>query len=582
MTGKRTALIAGGVAAGAIAAGAVGRTVLRRRTEHELEAPLWDLPPDDLGPVRSFDGTQLAVRAAGDPSAPLLLFVHGFSLDMTTWREQWVDLSADHRCVLMDLRGHGTSEQPADGDLSVRSMGRDIAAVLEAVAPDRRVVIVGHSMGAIATLAMAEVRPDLMATSVAGVVLVGTSASELVRGAMGSITDIIRPRLGSLRSAAERVDRLRKAVLASPTDLRGAVVRLTQFGPDAPRHVVEHVVHLAERASSEVWTDGLAGLARDRSPARLAAYPHARARGGGGARSRDAPLERRRARRRAPRRPVRGARRRGPHRDDGATGRARSGDPCVRPSRARRWSRPAASAATSLEGAWRPMTRSLAEAAAEAAGCTRCRLAEGRTQVVFGAGDPDADLMFIGEGPGFHEDKQGEPFVGAAGQLLNRVLGEIGLTREQVYIGNIVKCRPPGNRDPRPDEIEACTPWLVEQVSLIQPRVVVTLGNFATKFVLNTETGITRLRGQVHDWHGRTVIPTFHPAAILHGGGEKSRQFQLLLEDFRLVRSTLDSAAVPDPDRTVAAVDATAPPPGVIALPDSETRAVDDDQLELF
>ena len=260
MTGKRTALIAGGVAAGAIAAGAVGRTVLRRRTEHELEAPLWDLPPDDLGPVRSFDGTQLAVRAAGDPSAPLLLFVHGFSLDMTTWREQWVDLSADHRCVLMDLRGHGTSEQPADGDLSVRSMGRDIAAVLEAVAPDRRVVVVGHSMGAIATLAMAEVRPDLLATSVAGVVLVGTSASELVRGAMGSITDIIRPRLGSLRSAAERVDRLRKAVLASPTDLRGAVVRLTQFGPDAPRHVVEHVVHLAERASSEVWTDGLAGL----------------------------------------------------------------------------------------------------------------------------------------------------------------------------------------------------------------------------------------------------------------------------------------------------------------------------------
>jgi uracil-DNA glycosylase len=230
------------------------------------------------------------------------------------------------------------------------------------------------------------------------------------------------------------------------------------------------------------------------------------------------------------------------------------------------------------------MTRSLAEAAAEAAGCTRCRLAEGRTQVVFGAGDPDADLMFIGEGPGFHEDKQGEPFVGAAGQLLNRMLGEIGLTREQVYIGNIVKCRPPGNRDPRPDEIEACTPWLVEQVSLIQPRVVVTLGNFATKFVLNTETGITRLRGQVHDWHGRTVIPTFHPAAILHGGGEKSRQFQLLLEDFRLVRSTLDpmSRPVADPDRADAPVDATAPPPGVIALPDSETRVADDDQLELF
>jgi pimeloyl-ACP methyl ester carboxylesterase len=260
VTKKRTALIAGGVAAGAIAAGAVGRTVLRRRTDHDLEAPLWDLPPDDLGPVSSFDGTHLAVRAAGDPAAPMLLFVHGFSLDMTTWREQWVDLSVDHRCVLMDQRGHGASEHPADGDLSIRSMGRDIAAVLDAVAPDRRVVIVGHSMGAIATIAMAEVRPDLLATTVAGIVLVGTSASELVRGAMGSITDLVRPRLGSLRSAAQRVDRLRKAVLASPTDLRGAVVRLTQFGPDAPRHVVEHVVHLAERASSEVWTDGLAGL----------------------------------------------------------------------------------------------------------------------------------------------------------------------------------------------------------------------------------------------------------------------------------------------------------------------------------
>ena len=253
-------MIAGGVAAGAIAAGAVGRTMLRRRADHDLEAPLWDLPPDDLGPVTSFDGTKLAVRAAGDPAAPMLLFVHGFSLDMTTWREQWVDLSIDHRCVLMDQRGHGASEQPADGDLSVRSMGRDIATVLEAVAPDRRVVVVGHSMGAIAALAMAEVRPDVLATSVAGIVLVGTSASELVRGAMGSITELVRPRIGSIRTVAKRVDRLRRAVLASPTDLRGAVVRLTQFGPDAPRHVVEHVVHLAERASSEVWTDGLAGL----------------------------------------------------------------------------------------------------------------------------------------------------------------------------------------------------------------------------------------------------------------------------------------------------------------------------------
>ena len=229
------------------------------------------------------------------------------------------------------------------------------------------------------------------------------------------------------------------------------------------------------------------------------------------------------------------------------------------------------------------MTRSLAEAAAAAATCTRCRLAQGRTQVVFGVGAPDADLMFIGEGPGFHEDRQGEPFVGAAGQLLTRMLGEIGLAREQVYIGNIVKCRPPGNRDPQPDEIEACTPWLVEQISLIQPRVIVTLGNFATKFVLNTPTGITRLRGQVHGWHGRTVIPTFHPAAILHGGGEGSRQFELLRDDFRLVRRTLDELLAPP----ALAPPALAPPalaPAAAPEPEQDTAVAipDSDQLELF
>jgi len=186
------------------------------------------------------------------------------------------------------------------------------------------------------------------------------------------------------------------------------------------------------------------------------------------------------------------------------------------------------------------VTRTLAEAAAEAATCTRCGLAGGRTQVVYGVGNPTADLMFIGEGPGFHEDKQGEPFVGAAGQLLTRMLAEIGFAREDVYIANIIKCRPPGNRDPAPDEIEACTPWLVEQISLIQPRLIVTLGNFATKFVLSTSRGITSMRGSVYDWHGRTVIPTFHPAAILHGGGERSPQFLKLREDFALIRQTLD------------------------------------------
>jgi len=201
------------------------------------------------------------------------------------------------------------------------------------------------------------------------------------------------------------------------------------------------------------------------------------------------------------------------------------------------------------------MTRTLAEAASDASDCTRCRLSEGRTQVVFGVGSPDAELMFIGEAPGFHEDRQGEPFVGAAGQLLTRMLGEIGLAREDVYIANVLKCRPPGNRDPLPDEIESCTPWLVEQISLIQPKLVVTLGNFATKFVLNTQQGITRLRGQTFPWHGRTVIPTFHPAAILHGGGEGSRQFEELREDFATIRRTLEELSCPS-TQPIAAEDA--------------------------
>jgi len=234
------------------------------------------------------------------------------------------------------------------------------------------------------------------------------------------------------------------------------------------------------------------------------------------------------------------------------------------------------------------VSRSLADAAAEAAICTRCRLAEGRTQVVFGTGSPDADLLFIGEGPGFHEDRLGEPFVGAAGQLLNRMLGEIGLDRADVYIANVVKCRPPGNRDPEPDEIEACTPWLVEQISLIQPQVIVTLGNFATKFVLNTSTGITRLRGQIHRWHGRTVIPTFHPAAILHGGGERSPQVAALREDFGLVRRTLaDAAEHPAAGSGAAPIEAGVerPAPGEtprIVPGVSDAPATDPDQMELF
>ncbi len=155
----------------------------------------------------------------------------------------------------------------------------------------------------------------------------------------------------------------------------------------------------------------------------------------------------------------------------------------------------------------------------EVQGCQKCPLYETRTKAVFGAGNADADLMFVGEAPGAEEDRSGLPFVGRAGQLLNQMLEEIGLVRGDVFIANVLKSRPPGNRDPHPDEIQACEPYLFEQVRLIEPRVVCTLGNFATKLLSGSPTGITKVRGtpQVHELGGRTVflLPLFHPAAAL-------------------------------------------------------------------
>jgi uracil-DNA glycosylase family 4 len=189
--------------------------------------------------------------------------------------------------------------------------------------------------------------------------------------------------------------------------------------------------------------------------------------------------------------------------------------------------------------------RTLQEAAHEASTCIKCRLAGGRTQVVYGTGNADADLMFIGEGPGYYEDKQGEPFVGAAGQLLNRMLEEIGVRRADVRITNVILCRPPGNRDPMPDEVETCAPWLREQIELVDPRVIVTLGNFATRFMLDKPVSISRVRGQRFPLEGRTIIPTFHPAAILRGGGEASTQMVALRSDFQEIKRAL--AEVPEP-----------------------------------
>ena len=153
--------------------------------------------------------------------------------------------------------------------------------------------------------------------------------------------------------------------------------------------------------------------------------------------------------------------------------------------------------------------------------CRRCPLCDGRTQTVFGVGNPHARVMFIGEAPGKNEDLQGEPFVGAAGHYLNELLGCAGLRREDVFIANVLKCRPPGNRDPRPEEIQTCTPYLREQARTIDPEVLVTLGKFSTQFVLKTQVGITRLHGRVQRAGKFLVFPIFHPAAALYDGAKR-------------------------------------------------------------
>ena len=208
----------------------------------------------------------------------------------------------------------------------------------------------------------------------------------------------------------------------------------------------------------------------------------------------------------------------------------------------------------------------------EVQACERCPLHETRAKAVFGAGNADADLMFVGEAPGAEEDRQGLPFVGRAGQLLNQMLGEIGLSREDVFIANVLKSRPPGNRDPQPLEIEACKPYLFDQVRLIEPKVVCTLGNFATKLLSGNPAGITRVRGtpQVHDLGGRAVflLPLFHPAAALRTPAVK----ETLRGDFDLLPKLLSQpapGAVPEEIEEAEHEDGAPPPPPA-------------DQLDLF
>ena len=180
----------------------------------------------------------------------------------------------------------------------------------------------------------------------------------------------------------------------------------------------------------------------------------------------------------------------------------------------------------------------LATVRAEIGDCFRCKLhALGRRQIVFGVGNPDADLMFVGEAPGADEDIQGIPFVGRAGQLLTKIIEAINLSRNDVYIANVIKCRPPGNRNPEQDEVDTCEPFLFQQIDVIKPKVIVALGTFAARALLRTLDPISRLRGRVYDYRGAKLIPTFHPAFLLRNPASKREVW----EDMKLVRKLLES-----------------------------------------
>jgi uracil-DNA glycosylase len=208
------------------------------------------------------------------------------------------------------------------------------------------------------------------------------------------------------------------------------------------------------------------------------------------------------------------------------------------------------------------LTVTLQELSASLYNCQRCKLATlGRTQVVFGVGNPHATIMFVGEGPGYYEDKQGEPFVGAAGKLLNELLQSAGLARSDIYIANVIKCRPPNNRDPEPDEVETCKPFLLQQIELIKPKVVCTLGRWATETLLGRKVGITKIRGHAVQQKDLVIFPMLHPAAALHQGG----LMEPLREDFKKLKVFLDQPTIATPSAESVASGTSSEPPQIPA-----------------
>jgi pimeloyl-ACP methyl ester carboxylesterase len=254
--GTAAAVVAAGVAAERLA---VRR--LRPRHDPEADEPLGTLPPDDLGRVRSSDGTELRVRAAGPPDAPALVFVHGITLDLTTWYYQWRTFSDRYRCVLYDQRAHGASSRPPDDDYSLTAMGHDLKAVLDRAVPEGPAILIGHSLGGMAILAFAERYPEEMGGRVAGVVLADTAASDVLReafGALGATVGRGLRRLGTrYRARIDTAERLQRAVRRFGVDLSYLVARATNFGPDASPSQVDHVTRVSMAAPAEVWVHTL-------------------------------------------------------------------------------------------------------------------------------------------------------------------------------------------------------------------------------------------------------------------------------------------------------------------------------------
>ncbi|MBI4260467.1 MAG: alpha/beta hydrolase [Actinobacteria bacterium] len=267
MKRRRAALWTAGVAAGLAAGGLAARGAVRRqrgRIDRDRLAELATLPPEDVGPVTAPDGTRIAVRAAGDPGAPTLVFAHGFSLDMTTWHHQWTALSDRFRCVLYDHRGHGGSDRSPAGDYSLEAMAGDLRAVLDAAVGEGPCLLVGHSMGGMTLVALAELHPEEFGGRVAGVVLADTSAGELVRGALGAVgarvEALLRPGIRTVLSVRHRAERMKRLFETRGADVAWAITRLTNFGPGADPALVEYVSSLGTQAPVEVWTDALVSL----------------------------------------------------------------------------------------------------------------------------------------------------------------------------------------------------------------------------------------------------------------------------------------------------------------------------------